>query len=280
MSLIIPLLGGPLVLFSIDWLHRPFVNATVHSAFGSNEVIPMLLSSVGSSSIIGRSRWENTNVTVSTITGESFTPPNILFANVCYGSCTLSLGPRSGLTDEYGSTTVIKLHNDSTRGYLSLGIRDLAEFESLCTPGSLFVIPSRSTRATFVSPWVISRFISFTFYLYEEECLTVPLAFAERVFELLGIFGATQSSPKIFENCNAETIRHLPDISVEFGDPVSGFFGLTADDYVAINPVTNTCHLRFSVGPAFQPIGINFYAIPGVNVRMTRDQIQLCDSAL
>jgi hypothetical protein len=281
MTFLIPhLLAGPLIPFSIDWLHCPWINATVHSLSGSDERIPMLLSSVGGYSMIGRSNWDNTTVSLSTTDGEYITPPNVVFANVCYGSCSLSLGPRSGLTNAYGSTTVIKFHNDKEHGFLSLGVRDLSEFESLCIPDSLIAISSFATRATFRSPWVITHYFSFIFYLYEEECMTVPAPFAERVVELLELSGAFQTSTKVFENCNSRSLANLPDIELELGEPVSGSIVLSATDYVAINSSTNTCHLRFSVGPAFQQIGINFYAIPGLNVRITQDQIQLCDSAL
>ena len=286
MSLSFPLaalaISGPLFWVKIDWVNRIHINATVYNSAFSSEEIPLIISG---SNFGGFFSLDDSRIVLHDVFGGATALNNNGIQTRCADFVQLGIGPMSELTTRFSSSTIAKSYEDNRSGFLSLGLSDFHFRTHTCLPDSVLSLPMRgSWISVFAYGHEMMRYQSFTVSSSTHTIITADSFFAEMVASHLLSNGADltdDNSLLSFSNCTDHTLVGLPEIQLRFGTPVAGLVVLQPSDYIAIND-DSECLMKFDILSRDQTneMRVNFFAIPGINVRVSQDVIQICDTVL
>ena len=206
----------------------------------------------------------------------------------------VGIGPGSFLLRNYEEITMIR--NGSQNGYIIFNDTNATQFNRSCSQESISNISGvRNSHSSTFHMSTYSRLVWPTsgrtvnqnrrFHLTrlsdENHILSLPNELGLEIHDILLTSGAVLNSGQ-FEATNcvyATLIGQLPQIALRFLLDTQSELILYPEDYIKFDREANTCTLEFErAEEGTHSLYINPLVIPEVNVHITRDGFDICDS--
>ena len=290
------IVGQLTIPISIDWRDILYADAILYNAAGYRRNISLTVTIANGGMRLNGPPIENPLVAVNIISsgsrGHYISEDFAFYEEDSSGVSQLPIGQFSEFVRDHGDVAVVKSY-DNRNGTLHFRVtRDQFE-RRFCTPGSLFVVlaPYNNFGITVHFGYEVYRYEYSDFMLVlmpapvrPGALMTIPADLFVRIRNHIQMNGAIWLGDNMFTNCGPSVLVGLDGLRLEFYHPSgptrTGTLILTPEDFFGFNHETHECVLKLISFEESQAILINMFSIRGVNTRVTRDTIEICDTAL
>lgn len=218
-------------------------------------------------------------------------------SNFGHGASSIGIGPGSSLVSQFGSTSLIRWLNQTSReraAALVTGVNESEFVSHFCVAGSSMSIPVQDVRNFGHTSTVVGAQVSILAGHYSaplraiisanRELMRLPVSLLQQIHAYMeGNFSVDQTTrAPYFTNCSAIRAT-LPAIWVSFTNEANSVLGILVvhpDEYTrpahdAFN--NDRCELLITSSEGADMF-INLLRIPDINIRSSNHQITICDS--